>query len=196
MILTSILTTLIINYVFNYFQTMAPSGASDVEYDEQSGRILYVYNRICLKSNCIFRKLQHKKTTRYLSMSGEQKRELQKQILVPSFLFSQFETKLSGEKLVSDKFSNKVALCFEHLIKKTQSYYRKHKVLPKNAQIKQHVAKIGKVYSPSPETSQNYCWTGIKYSRQALYNLFESPQNMDVEHQKENDCQGWQYKII
>ena len=189
MILTSILKT---HYklCFNYFQTMAQSGLSDVEYDEQSGRILYVYNRICLKSNCIFRKVQHKKTSKYLSMSAEQKRELQKQILVPSFLFSLFETKLSGEKLVPDKFSNKVALCFEHLTTETQSYYRKNKVLPKNAKIKQHVSKIGKVNSPSPETSQNYYWTGIKYSRQALYNLFEWPQDMDVVDQEENDCQG------
>ena len=63
---------------------------SDVEYDEQSGRILYVYNRICLKADCSFRKLKHQKTTRCLSMSAPQKKELQKQILLPSFLFSHF----------------------------------------------------------------------------------------------------------
>jgi hypothetical protein len=162
---------------------------SDVEYDEQSGRILYVYNRICLKADCSFRKLKHQKTTRCLSMSAPQKKELQKQILLPSFLFSHFETKLSGDKLVSDKFSYKVALCFEHLTTETQTYYRKHKVLPENAQIKQNAAKIGKVYSPSLRTNQNYYWTGIKYSRQALHNLFECPKDMEVVYQEENDCQ-------
>ena len=56
-------------------------------------------------------------------MSPEEQHNLKKQILVPSFLFSQFETKPSGEQLVADKYSFKVALYFQHLTRKTQNYY-------------------------------------------------------------------------
>ena len=150
---------------------------NDVTFD-QSGKVIFVHNRICLKSDCRSTKLYQKTI---LLMSAEKQHYLKKQILVPSFLFSQFETKSTGEKLVADEYSYKVAICFQHLTRKTQFYYLKHKVLPDWAQIKQHAKKVGKVHAPDPKKSQNYCWSGYKYSRQALYkqNLFEFSENTD-----------------
>jgi hypothetical protein len=152
---------------------------NDVTFDE-SGRVLFVHNRICLKSDCQSTKLYKQKI---LFMSSEEERNLKKQILVPSFLFGQFETKASGEKLVSDDYSYKVSLCFQHLTRQTQNFYLKNKVLPDWAQIKQHAKKIGKVHSPYPKKGQNYFWSGHRYSRQALNqkNLFQLPETKSVE---------------
>ena len=88
---------------------------SDITFDE-NGKILFVHNRICLKSDCKSSKLYQKTI---LLMSPEKQHNLKKQILVPSMLFSQFETKCTGEKLITDEYSNKVALCFQHLTKIT-----------------------------------------------------------------------------
>ena len=67
--------------------------------------------QICLKSDCKSAKL-------YKLMSPQEQHLLKNQILVPTFLFSQFETKSTGEKLVSDEYSYKVALYFQFLTKK------------------------------------------------------------------------------
>ena len=123
---------------------------TDITFDE-NGKILFVHNRICLKSDCKSSKLYQKTI---LLMSPEQQHNLKKQILVPSMLFSQFETKSTGEKLISDEYSNKVALCFQHLTRKTQNYYLKHKALPDWAELKQHSNKVGKVYVPDPKRGQ------------------------------------------
>ena len=152
---------------------------TDITFDE-NGKILFVHNRICLKSDCKSSKLYQKTI---LLMSPEEQHNLKKQILVPSLLFSQFETKSTGEKLIADEYSNKVALCFQHLTRKTQNYYLKHKALPDWAELKQHSKKVGKVYLPDPKRGQNYYWSGHRYSKQALYriNLFQLPETKTVE---------------
>jgi hypothetical protein len=145
------------------------SQSNNVTFDG-SGKVLFVHNQICLKSEC-------KSTKMYKLKSSQEQNHLKKQILVPSFLFNQFETKSTGEKLVSDDYSNKVALCFQHLTNKTQSYYLEHKVLPDWAELKQQAKKVGKLHAPYPRKGVNYFWFGHKYSRQALYkrNLFKFP---------------------
>ena len=155
---------------------------NDITFGE-NGKILFVHNRICLKSDCKSPKLYQKTI---LLMTPEEQHNLKKQILVPSVMFSQFETKSTGEKLVADEYSNKVALCFQHLTRKTQNYYLKHKALPDWAEIKQHPNKVGKVHVPDPKRGQKYYWSGLRYSRQALnqLNLFELPKTNTVEIEK------------
>ena len=152
---------------------------NNITFDE-NGKILFVHNRICLKLDCKSSKLYQKTI---LLMTPEEQYNLKKQILVPSFIFSQFETKSTGQKLIGDEYSNKVALCFQHLTGKTQKYYLKYKTLPDWAQLKQHAKKVGKVYLPDPKRAQNYYWSGHRYSRQALYkiNLFDISETKTVE---------------
>ena len=151
---------------------------NDITFDD-NGRVLFVHNRVCLKSDCRSTTL-YKKTI--LLKSLEEQRYLKKQILVPSSLFSQFETKSTGEKLVADEYSEKVALCFQHLTNQTQQFYLKNKILPDWAQIKQHPAKVGKIHSKNAEKGQKSFWFGHKYNRKALYrhNLFELSQRADI----------------
>ena len=61
----------------------------DVKYDE-SGKVVYVYIRICLKSDCRHQRTQYKKTPSVVLMSTEERREAEKQIFVPNFLFFSF----------------------------------------------------------------------------------------------------------
>jgi hypothetical protein len=140
------------------------------EYDEETGKLMFVYGYICLDSGCSFRRIRYKKSEKYLKLTEQKKKSNERQIPLEPFLFSEFQTQLCGTQLITAKYKGKVVLCFAHLSEKTKSHYLNKKELPEWAEIVQK-AKFDtegnkKVHGPYP--GQNYQWTGIKVSRQAL----------------------------
>ena len=62
----------------------------------------------------VYKRQQYQDRASTQTMSSEELCEKEKQILVPSFIFSQFEINDDGQEFIPDQLGNKVALCFAH----------------------------------------------------------------------------------
>ena len=109
--------------------------------------------------------LPHRTAHKIKAMSSKELREKEKQILVPCFIFSQFETNEYGQPFIQDQLGEKVALCFVHFSDKTQAFYNKFQVHPPWAIVTQKYPY--KVFVQK-KVNGDYKWTGIKCNREAL----------------------------
>ena len=139
---------------------------------------VFVYNRVCIKSDCIYKRKTHEQKIKIKAMSTEQLRDKEKQILVPSFMFDQFETNEYGQQIIPVHLGDKLALCYVHLTSETRKFYNEFKVLPPWARV---VQKDPQKVFVQKKVNGDYKYTGIKVKHEALKSpLFLSAHQNDL----------------